>query len=389
MKLIKIIILLFLAILIIFLFANFFNQNKDAEEQGIVSQELTDQEIKERIGQMLIIGFRGTEISDDSDITKTIQDLNIGGVILFDYDVPSKSFPRNIINPSQVKKLTTDLQKFSALPLIIAVDAEGGSVNRLKEKYGFIYIPSHQELKKQGDSKSVEVIAQHLSQQLADLNINMNLAPVVDLNINPNNPIIGSLGRSFSNDPDEVVDYALAFIEGHQKNNIITSLKHFPGHGSSAKDSHKGIVDVTNSYSEEELIPFKKLIQYGVVDTVMVGHIINKNIDSENPASLSSLFIKNILRNQLKFQGVVLSDDIQMGAIAENYGFNEALIRSINAGSDMIIISNNFKIYDESAPYQAQEAIFQAVKNGAIPVERIIESSDRIYELKKKFSIIK
>ena len=348
-------------------------------------KSITDQELKERIGQMLLIGFRGTEASEDSDIVKAIQDLNIGGVVLFDYDVPSKSFPRNIINPEQTKKLIADLQEFSATSLLIAIDAEGGLINRLKPKYGFIEVPSHQLLGEKDNPEETKKIAEELASQLADLGFNINLAPVVDLNINPKNPIIGNLERSFSDDPQKVVEQALAFIEGHKEYNILTTLKHFPGHGSSSSDSHKSLVDVTNTYQEKELIPYQEIIKKNMADTIMTAHIINRNIDPDYPATLSILFIEKILRQELNFQGVIISDDMQMGAITQNYGFEEAVIRAVNAGCDIIAVSNNGQTYNESIAYQTRDIIFKAVKENKIPIKRITESSDRIQKLKNAF----
>ena len=353
---------------------------------GLDMLNAKDAELKAQIGQMLLIGFRGTEITKDSYIVNAMNDLNIGGIILFDYDVPSKSFPRNITNPEQTKNLIADLKKFSNTPLFIAVDAEGGYVNRLKEKYGFIAIPSPQELGDQDDPKYTKEISANLARQLSDLGFNLNFAPVVDVNVNPENPVIGGIERSFSNKPDKVVEQASAFISAHRKQGVLTALKHFPGHGSSQSDSHLGMVDISNTYQDKELMPFQKLIEQGNADMVMTAHIINRNIDSEYPATLSPLFLQDILRQQLKFNGVIVSDDMQMGAITEHYGFEDALIRAINAGCDLLIISNNGKIYDEQAPYKARDIIFQAVKDNKIQRDTITKSYNRVQSLKSKLN---
>ena len=349
------------------------------------SQE-KDYALRQKIGQMLIVGFRGTEINRLSYISKTINVLNLGGVILFDKDNPSGQFPRNITDPTQTKQLISNLNKYSSSPLFIAVDAEGGYINRLKEKYGFKNIPSAETMGK-GTIEETKNNALTLSQELKDLGFNMDFAPDVDVNINPENPVIGYLERSFSNDPNIVSEHASAFIEGLHQNNIIPAIKHFPGHGSSTSDSHLGIVDVTNTYRQEELIPYQKLIENGYSDMVMTAHIMNTNIDPIYPATLSPLFIKNILRDQLKFKGVVVSDDMQMGAIVNNYGFEEAIIKAVNAGCDMLIISNNGTTYDEKAPYDAVNIILKAVKRGEISENQINESYNRIQELKNKYGI--
>ena len=362
------------------------NRDTDIKNAQLSAASADDAELKQQIGQMLIIGFRGTEISENSYIVRTARDINIGGVILFDYDVSSSSFQRNIINPDQTKALIARLKKFSnqSAPLLIAVDAEGGHVNRLKEKYGFIAMPSPQELGARDNPEHTKKTASNLAAQLSDLGFNVNFAPVVDVNVNPDNPIIGRLERSFSKDPNKVAEQAGAFINAHQEQNIITALKHFPGHGSSQDDSHLGMVDITNSWQDKELIPFEKLIEQDKTDMVMTAHIMNKNIDPDYPATLSPLFLQNILRHQLKFDGVIVSDDIQMGAITEHYGFEDALIRAVNAGCDLLIISNNGKVYDEQAPRKAMDIIFQAVKENKIPRQRITESFNRIQVLKSR-----
>jgi len=346
-----------------------------------------DRELKDKIGQMLMVGFRGTEISADSYIAGVIKDLKVGGIILFDYDVSTKGFPRNIINPDQVKKLILDLQSYARTLLLVAVDAEGGNVNRLKPDYGFLNILSAKEM-----GKSMEITieeSEKLAAELKELGFNMNLAPVVDVDINPDNPIIGKLGRSFSSDPDKVAIYAAAFIESHNKQNIITVEKHFPGHGSSMGDSHLGMVDVTDTYQERELAPYIELQKEGLLDVVMTAHIINRNIDENYPATLSSNFLQKILRQQIGFEGVIISDDLNMNAIADNYGFEEAIIKAINAGCDILLISNNgTSKYDEQLPYKTWDIIYKAVKNGKISLETITESYNRINSLKKKFGMI-
>ncbi len=351
---------------------------------------LTDQDLKKEIGQMIMVGFRGTEISEDSDIYKAIKDVKIGGVVLSDYDVPSGSFPRNIINPEQTKKLINDLQKYSEDPLFVAVDAEGGNINRLKQQYGFLPIISPEEM---GQDKTLETTRKEsakIAKELGDLGFNMNFAPVVDVNINPENPIIGALGRSFSSDPEEVVNQASVFIESHLKNNIITVEKHFPGQGSAEKDSHLGVVDVTNTYNKEELLPYQKLNEEGLLSAVMTAHIMDKNIDINYPATLSANFLQGILRDQIGFKGVIISDDLQMGAIDGNYSFEEAIIKAVNAGCDIVFTFNNSPNgYDGEIAYKVRDIIFNAVKDNGIEEGRITESYNRILALKKQFRIAK
>jgi beta-N-acetylhexosaminidase len=344
----------------------------------------TEKDLKTQIGQMLVVGFRGTNVSQNPEIINDIKNLNLGGVILFDYDVPSKSSPRNITSPEQLIRLTHDLQKEAETPLLIAIDAEGGQVNRLKEKYGFLDIPSAEEMGEQ-TTEYTRDISNILATELKALGINTNFAPVVDVNINIQNPAIGALSRSFSSDPEKVAEYALSFILGHHEEGIITTIKHFPGHGSSESDSHLGLVDVTQTYNEIEKMPFKALIESGETDMVMTAHIINRNIDPDYPATLSDKFLKGILREELGFNGVIVSDDMQMGAIVENFGFEESIIRAINSGCDLLIFSNNGDSYDPEIAQKAVDVIYKAVSDGRILEQTITDSLERINNLKEKY----
>jgi len=358
---------------------------------GLVVTEVDIKEKKDlttEIGQMLMIGFRGFTADKDSYIAQVIKDTGIGGVVLFDYDVPTKKAERNIENPEQVKQLIVDLQSFSETQLFVAVDAEGGSVNRLKQEYGFIAIPSAEEMGKK-DFGETEKTASLLGKQLKELGFNMNMAPVVDINVNPDNPIIGKLGRAFSEDAMQVTWHSKAFSDGLSSNGIIPVIKHFPGHGSSVGDSHKGLVDVTETYGDVELFPYHLLQGQNTIYAVMTAHIVNKNIDKDYPATLSSAFINDILRLQVGFNGVVISDDMQMKAITDEYGLEDAIVRAVNAGVDIILLSNNATDeYDEQLPYKAYEIIEKAVADGGISEERILEASVRINNLKKQFEIV-
>lgn len=352
------------------------------------SPAVKEKELKSMIGQMLVIGFRGTEANKDSYITKEIKNHNIGGIILFDKDMPSQGKEkRNIEGYDQVKKLISDIKTNSSSSIFVAIDAEGGYVNRLKEKYGFINISSAEKLGQDNDSTKTKEAAKKLGKQLKDLGFNVDFAPDVDVNVNPTNPVIGYLERSFSDNPFKVGIYAGQFINGLREEKIIPAIKHFPGHGSSTTDSHLGMTDVTKTYKQIELIPYIYLIKGGYNDIVMTAHIMNTNIDTDYPATLSPKFITNILRNNLKFKGVVISDDMQMGAIADHYGTEEAAVMAINAGCDMLIVSNNIKVYDETAPTKIINAVYEAVKTGKLSEKKITESYARIQALKKKYSI--
>jgi len=217
-----IIIILVLAVLSLGTYAYYQNQKDDYA-------------LKRKIGQMLIVGFRGTDIDRTSYISKAMNILNLGGIILFDKDNPSGQFPRNVTDPEQTKQLIKKLKEYSPSPLFVSVDAEGGYINRLKEKYGFVNIPSAEQMGK-GTVEETRNQADILGKELKELGFNMDFAPVVDVNVNPENPVIGYLERSFSSDPEKVYEHASSFIGGLHDNNIIPAIKHFPGHGSSTSD---------------------------------------------------------------------------------------------------------------------------------------------------------
>ena len=346
----------------------------------------TEVSLDEKIGQMLKIGFRGMSVDSQSPIVKDIKKYHIGGVVLFDYDVPKDTAYRNISSPRQVQELTQDLQHFSKIPLVIAVDQEGGRVARLKPKFGFDPTVSAQYLGTLQNTDSTKKYARQTGETLSELGINTNLAPVVDVNINPDNPVIGGIERSFSDDPEVVTRQAKTFIETLHEYGIITTLKHFPGHGSSMDDSHLGVVDVTDYWKEKELLPYRNLIDSGNADIIMTAHIFNAELDPNYPATLSKPIITGILRDSLGFDGVVMSDDLQMKAIRTQYGLKETIKLSIQAGVDMLSFANN-SIFDEEIAGKTHRIIKELITEGAISEDRIDESYQRIMKLKSKYLI--
>ncbi len=337
-----------------------------------------------KIGQMIMAGFRGLELTDDNPITADLEKRQIGAVILFDYDVPSKTPVRNIASAVQVRRLTEDLRRRSRTPLIIAIDQEGGRVNRLKERFGFPSTISAKEMAVGKGTELTERYAEQTAKLLADLGINLNYAPVVDLNTNPENPVIGRIERSFSGDPSIVTEHAAAWISAHKRRGILSALKHFPGHGSSRADSHLGFVDVTDTWKAIELQPYRSLIDDGVVDIVMTAHIFNSRLDAKYPATLSKTIVSGLLRGELKYDGVVVSDDMQMKAISAHYGLETAVEQAINAGVDMLVFGNNAETFEPDIAERAVAAIKSLVANGRISRQRIDESYARIMKLKGK-----
>jgi len=338
-----------------------------------------------KIGQMLTIGFRGIAITDTNHIARDIKKYHIGGVVLFDYDVPRGEAKRNIRSPEQLKSLITQLQERAERPLFVTIDQEGGKVNRLKPTYGFPETVSAQYLGQLNNPDSTRHYARQIAQSLSRMGINMDLAPVVDVNTNPKNPVIGSLDRSFSSDPEVVSEQAALFIKALHQYDILSVIKHFPGHGSSKSDSHLGLVDVTDSWSERELIPYKQLIDSNLVDAIMTAHIFNARLDSTYPATLSKSTISGLLREKLGFEGVVVSDDMMMGAIRKEYGLKTAIYQAIDAGVDILVFGNN-SIYDPEIVPKAHRIIRELLQEEKITREQINRSYERIIALKQKLA---
>jgi beta-N-acetylhexosaminidase len=336
-----------------------------------------------KIGQMLMVGFRGLEVSDTSRIVKDIRNLHIGGVILFDYDVPSDSPVRNIESMEQLQHLNRDLQRYSSYPLLISVDQEGGKVARLKPKFGFPSLPSAAHLGKLNNLDSTAFYAHQTADMLNHLGFNMNFAPVVDLNTNPDNPVIGKLDRSFGASPDRVVKQAKTILKAYNRHHVAGALKHFPGHGSAWNDSHIGMADVSQTWRPVELEPYKRLINDGIARVIMTAHVFNEQLDDTYPATLSEATITGLLRRKLDFEGVVISDDMQMKAIRSYYGTNEAILLAIEAGVDMLLFANN-SIFDPEIARKAHQTIRQAVESGRISRSRIDQSFQRIMRLKQQ-----
>jgi len=337
-----------------------------------------------KIGQMLMVGFWGTTAASSPDIQRAIRENHIGGVVLFDYDVPSRSRPRNIVSPEQLAHLTRDLQALSQTPLLIAIDQEGGKVSRLKESAGFPPSVTAEYLGSVNNPDTTTTAARRTARTLRSLHITMNLAPVVDLNTNPRNPVIGLLGRSFSAEADRVTRNAALTLDAFEKEGVLGTLKHFPGHGSSTTDSHLDFTDVSASWSPDELLPYRRLIADGFSGAIMTAHVFNATLDPRYPATLSKPTVTGLLRNELGFGGVVLSDDMQMKAIADHYGLEEAIALAINAGVDILVFANNTSKYEPHIAGKAAKIIRSLVRKGTISQQQIDASFIRVTTLKKQ-----
>jgi beta-N-acetylhexosaminidase len=350
----------------------------------ILSLDANDLELKKQIGRMLVVGFEKQDINKDSKIVKQIQKYDLGGVILFDRFYKDRNKTKNISSPAQLQNLTAKLKAFSNKPLLIAIDQEGGKVARLKPAYGFAKIPSAKKVSHMSftDAKAIYTTQAKMIKQNG---INCDFAPVVDLAVNPKNKVIVGLDRSYGKTSLEVESYAKIFIDALKKENVISVLKHFPGHGSSLGDSHKGFVDITNTWDKKELEPYKKLIASNDVDMIMTAHVFNSKLDKKDPATLSYNINTKLLRHELGFKGVIISDDLQMKAISKHYTLKETVTKAINSGVDILLFGNQLASNDVD---KLVKLIYSQVKNGSISEQKILESNERIENLHTKNSII-
>jgi len=331
-----------------------------------------------KIGQMLLVGANGQ--SADSIILQNINDGKVGGVVIYE-----KNFTKDntYIN---LKNFTWALQKASETPLFITIDQEGGIINRLKTKYQFPKSVSAAYLGKQDNEDSTYFYGEITAATLAGLGINVNFAPVVDLAINPTNPIIAKHERAYSDSATMVSKHAAITVGAHRKYNVVTVLKHFPGHGSSKSDTHLGIADVTPFWQQKELSPYQSMIKNGEVDAIMTAHIVNKQLDASGlPGTLSKPIMTGILRDSLGYEGVIFSDDMQMHAITKHYGLEKAILLSINAGVDVLMFSNNIQGSENRTVDTVFEIIKGYVNDGVITEERINASYERIRTLKSQW----
>jgi beta-N-acetylhexosaminidase len=325
-----------------------------------------------KIGQMLLLGFRGTSLAAESVIAQNVRDQNLGGVVLFG---------GNVRNGTQLRNLTGQLQSIAPLPLLIGVDQEGGKVARLDKRRGFAETLSHAQLGQANNLDETRSVAAGIAQALLDGGITLNLAPVVDVAINQANPIIAGLGRSFSADPTLVATQAAAYIDGHHEKGVKCTVKHFPGHGSSQGDTHRGFVDVTETWSEDELIPYRRLLEQGKVDAVMTAHIFNGKLDAGLPATLSPAVVTGLLRQQLGYDGVIISDDMQMRAITDLFELETAFELAIVAGVDIVAVANELT-YAGTVADRFINTVRRMLEQGTIDENRIEQSFQRIMRLK-------
>ena len=336
--------------------------------------------LEQKIGQLMIIGFDGIEA--ESGLLEMIRKYHIGGVILF---------ARNVHSPQQVAQLTNKLQQTaieSGNPgLFIAIDQEGGRVARLTEQTGFTEFPSAMAIGATGDAENAYQMASAMAVEMRAVGINTDFAPVLDVNNNPANPVIGT--RSFSADPKKVATFGAAFARGLQENGVLAFGKHFPGHGDTGTDSHIALPLVPHDRArlgQIELLPFKSAIAETFAG-IMSAHVTFTAIDPNPgmPATLSRAVLTGLLRDELDFQGLIITDSLEMGALAEN-GFSPPVGATLAfaAGADVLLFNRNHTMHK-----QAFSNLVQAFKEGDISQEQLDSSVRRILEAKEKFGILK
>ena len=339
--------------------------------------------LRQKIGQMIIVTFTGDSLGKRTASLDTLKsDLAeglIGGVTYY-------TWSNNLKNPAQISLLSSQLQQNAKIPLLIATDQEGGSVARLGASNGFQSSKTAYQLgtiinKEDSTRAQASMMAGWLRQN----GINTDYAPDADVNVNPTSPAIGALGRSFSSKPDSVAAHVGWFIDEMHKKNIMTTVKHFPGHGSATTDSHLGFTDISTSWTTQELIPFQSVISNRTADIVMMGHLFNRSLDSIYPASLSYNVVTNILRKQLGFDGIIITDAMNMGAITQNYGFEQSIVLAVKAGVNLLLYPMNFDSLNRSLARTIVGLIEKNVQSGIIPQSCIDDSYTRIMNLKMKY----
>jgi beta-N-acetylhexosaminidase len=336
------------------------------------------------IGQMIMVGFLGSS-ERDPGVAAVRQQLSqgiVGGVVVY---------PDNIRKTGELRALTAFLRNAKSSPVpFIAVDQEGGHVQRLTRRNGYRYFPSALSVGRNPSYASLDSAVKlyaTMAKDLAHAGFNLNFGPVVDLNLNPSNPVIGQRQRSYGADPAIVAMLARAFITAHREANIVTVAKHFPGHGSSRVDSHKSLADVSDNWQESELEPYRILAKDGMLDAVMIGHLYHPRFSdgAKLPASLSSRAVKALrAKGDINFGGVVVSDDLEMGAVAD-YPLEERVVKAVNAGTDLLVFSNVHFRDSELGP-KLHALIADAVRDGRISRLRIEQAYGKIMLLKRRLA---
>ena len=355
---------------------------------SLFAQLPPDSVLRRYAAGMLMVGFKGDSVTEDCDAARYVRDLKVGAIVLFDIDATGDATigSRNITSKERLTRMTAQLQAWADYPLLIATDQEGGRVARLKPQYGFLPTVTAEYLGTVDNEDTTRYYASRIAREMRESGVNINLAPVVDV-LNHDCAAVGHYNRCYSTDPQVIVRHAGWFIDENHRQGVLCTLKHFPGHGNAIDDSHYGFVDVTNAWTPVELEPFKMLIDEGKADLIMTAHLFNRNIDEDYPATLSNKTINGLLREQMGFGGVVVTDDLYMQAIRNQYSIPTALELAINAGADLICAGNNISTgFEADRPFKLVEMIVNSVKEGRISWERMEQSHERIKRLQEKIN---
>ena len=333
--------------------------------------------LEQMAGQMIVVGFQGDD-ADDAAVRALRDELaagRLGGVMFLKVNV--KSLDAVAEMNAAFRAASPDLLPF------ITLDQEGGAVERLTEDVGFREIPNAARIAGANSPAEAEAIYARMAAAIADLGFTVNFGPVADINLNPDNQIIARYGRAFGTDAETVTAYDAAFIAAHHEAGLLTALKHFPGHGSSTADSHEGFVDITKTWQPEELDPYRALIAADQVDMVMVGHLYHADYSdaAQTPSSLSPQWIDGVLRSDLGFEGVVISDDLEMGAIRDHFSLEQTVTQAVRAGMDVLLFSNTAK-YRPGLGQEVLDILLAEAETDPAFAARIEQSYGRIVALK-------
>jgi len=347
-------------------------QEEVPEEVDPVQEQVSSLTLEEKIGQMILAGVQGTTLDDQAK--QMITDQKVGGIIFYANNVTTLEGTAKFVQSIK------DTNQSNPVPIFMSVDQEGGKVSRMPETVESI--PSSRKVGQTKDSALAETMGELLARQVQLAGFNVDFAPVLDVNSNPKNPVIGD--RSFGSSAELVSRMGIAEMKGLRNEGIIPVVKHFPGHGDTSVDSHLDLPVVNKTekqLAELEWIPFQAAVKEQV-EAVMVAHILFPKLDPDHPASLSDVIIDEHLRGKLNYDGVVITDDLSMGAIAKNFKLDQAALATVKAGSDILLVAHSY----ESAK-TIFDTLISAVKSGEISESRIDESVYRILALKQQYKL--
>lgn len=338
--------------------------------------------IYQKAEQMIIMGFSGAS-ARNSDVSTILNQMNLGGVIFFDYDSGTKKYKRNFSNTKDLSSLIKEINTSTQTPSWIAIDEEGGMVSRLKVFNVYGKTNSAKDISVLSNSKIKEIFSWR-AKNIAQYGFNMNFAPVVDLCYDGR--VMSNQKRCFDSKPTKVFSIANLFALELKNKNVAPVFKHYPGIGSGVYDTHLKPVDITNTTTQNDLLPFELACKKNTNNIVMFSHVVDSNVDTF-PASMSKPHVDN-LRSLGCENALIISDDMDMKAITNNYNLEEVLKHSINAGVDMIIISNNINAYDKNKYKDVQKTLYKLIDNGEVSKEKIELAYDKIIEYKKIYKVI-